>query len=104
MHTEALALKAVPNVIGDCPGRNWHRAGRSCGPRRPALALDGTPNKGRLGANALLGVSLAVAHAAAASRGQELYVHLNRLWRERLDPVKTTRIAGGPECRCPWST
>ena len=50
------------------------------------IALDGTPNKGRLGANAVLGVSLAVAHAAAAARGEELYVHLNRLWRERLGP------------------
>jgi enolase len=52
------------------------------------LALDGTPNKSRLGANALLGVSLAVAHAAAASRGEELFVHLNRLWRDRFDPGK----------------
>jgi enolase len=52
------------------------------------LALDGTPNKSRLGANALLGVSLAVAHAAAASRGEELFVHLNRLWRARFDPEK----------------
>jgi enolase len=48
------------------------------------LALDGTPNKSRLGANAVLGVSLAVAHAAAAACGEELFVHLNRLWRERL--------------------
>ena len=50
------------------------------------IALDGTANKSRLGANAVLGVSLAVAHAAAAVRGEELYVHLNRLWRERLAP------------------
>ncbi|WP_165073561.1 phosphopyruvate hydratase [Paludisphaera rhizosphaerae] len=53
------------------------------------LSLDGTPNKGRLGANALLGVSMAVAHAAAAARGEELFVHLNRLWKaksEGLDP------------------
>jgi len=47
------------------------------------IALDGTPNKSRLGANAVLGVSLAVAHAAAVSRGEELYVHLNRLWRQK---------------------
>jgi enolase len=47
------------------------------------IELDGTPNKSRLGANALLGVSLAVAHAAAAARGEELFVHLNRLWRQR---------------------
>ena len=47
------------------------------------IALDGTRNKSRLGANAVLGVSLAVAHAAAAARGEELFVHLNRLRRER---------------------
>src|SRR5512143_3726030 len=37
------------------------------------IALDGTPNKGRLGANAILGASLASAHAAAASAGVPLY-------------------------------
>src|SRR5271157_477600 len=57
------------------------------------LELDGTPNKGRLGANALLGVSLAVAHAAAAARGEDLFVHLNRLWQERLEPGDRERIA-----------
>ncbi len=36
-------------------------------------SLDGTPNKARLGANAILAVSLAVAKAAAKSRGVELY-------------------------------
>ena len=40
------------------------------------IGLDGTPNKARLGANALLGVSLAAAHAAAASRRQPLYAYL----------------------------
>ncbi|HYL07092.1 MAG TPA: phosphopyruvate hydratase, partial [Candidatus Udaeobacter sp.] len=40
------------------------------------IELDGTPNKGRLGANAILGVSLAVAHAAAKTKGIELYRHL----------------------------
>jgi enolase len=38
--------------------------------------LDGTPNKGRLGANATLGVSLAAAHATAAASGKPLYRHL----------------------------
>src|SRR3984957_3347785 len=37
------------------------------------LELDGTPNKAKLGANAILGVSLATAHAAAASGGLPLY-------------------------------
>ncbi|UHQ18238.1 phosphopyruvate hydratase [Lysobacter sp. KIS68-7] len=40
------------------------------------IDLDGTENKGRLGANALLGVSLANAHAVAASRGMPLWQHL----------------------------
>jgi len=40
------------------------------------IELDGTPNKSRLGANAILGVSLAAAHAAAASAGQPLWLYL----------------------------
>ena len=40
------------------------------------LALDGTPNKGKLGANAMLGVSLAVAHAAADALGLPLYKYI----------------------------
>ena len=40
------------------------------------IDLDGTPNKGKLGANAILGVSLAVAHAAAAALGLPLYKYL----------------------------
>ncbi|MBN8884234.1 MAG: phosphopyruvate hydratase [Rudaea sp.] len=41
------------------------------------IELDGTPNKGKLGANALLGVSLANAHAAAASKKQPLWQYIN---------------------------
>ena len=41
------------------------------------IALDGTENKSKLGANAMLGVSLASAHAAAASRGMPLYRYLS---------------------------
>src|SRR5262249_51841342 len=40
------------------------------------IAADGTPNKGRLGANAILGISLAAARAAAAETGEPLYRHL----------------------------
>ncbi|MCR9144349.1 MAG: phosphopyruvate hydratase [bacterium] len=43
---------------------------------RLMLAVDGTPNKGKVGANAILGVSLAMAHAAAASAGLPLYRYL----------------------------
>jgi enolase len=41
------------------------------------IALDGTDNKGRLGANAILAVSMAAAHAAAKEAGVPLYRHLN---------------------------
>ena len=40
------------------------------------LDLDGTPNKSKLGANAILGVSMAAARASAAARGLPLYRHL----------------------------
>jgi enolase len=43
---------------------------------RTLIELDGTPNKSRLGANAILGVSLAAAHAAAAEEGQPLWRYL----------------------------
>ena len=44
--------------------------------------LDGTPNKGRLGANAILGISLAASKAAADAAGEPLYVHLHRQVRQ----------------------
>jgi enolase len=59
------------------------------------LELDGSPQKIRLGANALLGVSLAVAYAAAGARGEELFVHLNRLWNQRLSSHDRASIAHG---------
>src|SRR2546426_9460381 len=52
------------------------------------IALDGTPNKGRLGANAILGVSLAVAKAAAAPQGVPPYRHVGGTCaRVRAGPV-----------------
>lgn len=57
------------------------------------LALDGTPNKSKLGANAILGVSLAVAHAAAASRKMPLYRHLGA--DARVLPVPMMNILNG---------
>jgi enolase len=52
-------------------------------------ALDGTPNLGRLGANAVLGVSMATAHAVAAAKRVSLYEHLASL-------VPADARAGGP--------
>jgi enolase len=51
-------------------------AGDQAGVDRAMIELDGTPNKARLGANAILGVSLAVAKAAAAEAGQPLWRYL----------------------------
>jgi enolase len=71
-------LRAVANVTGEIAAAVvGRRAGDQEGLDRVLIELDGTPGKARLGANALLGVSLAAAHAAAASRGLPLYAHLN---------------------------
>ncbi len=61
---------------------------------RALIALDGTPNKGRLGANALLGVSLAVAHAMAAEEGKPLWARLGTAG-EAVLPVPMMNIING---------
>jgi enolase len=58
------------------------------------LALDGTPNKSKLGANAILGVSLAVAKAAANSLGLPLYRYLGGVYAHVL-PVPMMNILNG---------
>ena len=58
------------------------------------LALDGTPNKGRLGANAILGVSMAVARAAAEASSLPLYAYLGGAGARRL-PVPMMNILNG---------
>ncbi|HWV84476.1 MAG TPA: phosphopyruvate hydratase [Capillimicrobium sp.] len=69
--------KAVANVNGEIAeairGRD---ATDQAGLDRAMIDLDGTPNKSRLGANAVLGVSLAAAHAAAAEEGLPLWRYL----------------------------
>src|SRR5215470_6986494 len=58
------------------------------------LSLDGTPNKSKLGANAILGVSLAVAKAAANSLGLPLYRYLGGVYAHVL-PVPMMNILNG---------
>ena len=58
------------------------------------IELDGTPNKSRLGANAILGVSLACAKAAAASRGVSLFRHIGGEEAQTL-PVPMMNILNG---------
>ena len=77
-------LKAVDNVNDQiAPALMGMRAADQICIDEAMIALDGTPNKGRLGANAILGVSLACAKAAAAAAGLPLY-----------------RYLGGPTARC----
>ena len=61
---------------------------------RILIALDGTPNKGRLGANAMLGVSLAVARAAAADTGLPLYRYIGGTGASTL-PVPMMNVING---------
>ncbi len=61
---------------------------------RLLLSLDGTPNKGKLGANAVLGVSLAVARAAANGLGLPLYRHLGGVHARTL-PVPLMNVVNG---------
>ncbi len=83
----------APALLGEAPDQRAVDA--------QLMALDGTPNKSRLGANALLGVSMAVAHAAAAGHGQPLYTHLAGLLDSDVDgagvllPVPMLNILNG---------
>jgi len=61
------------------------------------IKLDGTPNKGKMGANAILGISLAVAKAGAASRGVPLYQHFADLAgnKDLVMPVPSFNVING---------
>ncbi len=88
-------LKAVDNVRKViAPAVTGMECERQEDIDRKMIELDGTPNKGRLGANALLGVSMAVARAAAASRGIPLYRYLGGDDASRL-PVPMMNILNG---------
>lgn len=70
-------LTAVGNVNGEIrDALRGMDADDQEGLDRRLVELDGTPNKGRLGANAVLGASMASARAAAAAAGRPLYRHL----------------------------
>ena len=66
---------------------------------RLMIKLDGTENKSKLGANAILGVSLAVAYAAAATKGLPLYRYLRQTFRLKYRgwklPIATMNILNG---------
>jgi len=88
-------LKAVANVnevLG--PGLLGMDPARQGQIDRMMIEMDGTPNKGKLGANAILGVSMAVARAAAMDCGLPLYAYLGGCGARRL-PVPMMNIING---------
>ncbi|HEY2355424.1 MAG TPA: phosphopyruvate hydratase [Gaiellaceae bacterium] len=87
--------QAVANVNGEIADaiRGFDAADQE-GLDRRLIELDGTPNKGRLGANAILGVSLANAKAAAADAGVSLFRHLGGAEATTL-PVPMLNVING---------
>jgi enolase len=71
---------AVANVNGEIAAALKGRAVDQRAVDSFLIDLDGTPNKGRLGANAILGVSMALARAAANAAGVPLHAHLRQLY------------------------
>src|SRR3954464_14910971 len=87
--------QAVGNVNGEIAGAvAGHDATDQAGLDRTLIELDGTPNKARLGANAILGVSLAAAHAAAAEEGVPLWRYLGGD-AARILPVPMMNVLNG---------
>jgi enolase len=89
-------LKAVANVNGELRSAlvGIEAVGNQAAIDQRMIDLDGTPTKSRLGANALLGVSMATAHAAAAEKGVPLYKYLNPTGPYHL-PVPMMNILNG---------
>src|SRR5689334_3792385 len=91
--------KAVANVNGEIAAAlTGARAAEQGALDRTMIELDGTQNKGRLGANAILGVSLAAAKAAAADSDQPLYRYLAELYgggEPTLLPVPMMNVLNG---------
>jgi enolase len=87
--------KAVAYVAGEIADAVRGRdAADQAGLDRLLIELDGTPNKGRLGANAILGVSLATAKAAAADAGVSLFRYLGGD-EARVLPVPMLNVING---------
>lgn len=88
-------LKAVENVNSIlAPELAGYDATDQVGIDRAMLDLDGTPNKGKFGANAILGVSIAVAKAAAEAAGLSLYQYLGGT-NAKVLPVPMMNILNG---------
>ena len=82
-------LKAVAHINGEIANALAGQPADQTAIDAKMIALDGTPNLGRLGANAILGVSMALARAVASGRGLPVHEHLASL-------VPQEARAGGP--------
>jgi enolase 1/2/3 len=88
-------LQAVENInLTIARELGGHDASAQSEIDRHMIALDGTANKGKLGANAILAVSMAVCRAAARSAGQPLYRYLGGMTAGRM-PVPMMNILNG---------
>ena len=89
-------LKAVANINSELRNAvvGMEAVDNQAAVDQKMIELDGTPTKSRLGANALLGVSMATAHAAAAEKGVPLYKYLNPTGPYHL-PVPMMNILNG---------
>ncbi len=87
------ALAAVDGEIADL--LRGRAASDQAGIDAALVALDGTPNRARLGGNALVATSMAVAHAAAAARGLPLWRHLAETDAQLRLPLPEVQIFGG---------
>ncbi len=88
-------LKAVQNVNElIAPALKGYSVFDQYGVDMKMLEIDGTENKAKLGANAILGVSMAVAKAAAASRGESLFTYLGGVQGRTL-PVPMMNVING---------
>jgi len=102
-HLGKGVLKAVGHVHDDITPALLHKdALDQTALDQVMLDLDGTPNKSRLGANAILGVSMAAARASAAARSIPLYRHLGGEDAVRLPVPMMNVINGGAHTN--WTT
>src|SRR5438046_2069371 len=90
---DVLDRRGTPPVAAEVLGAR--AATDQAGVDHALCERDGTPNKSRLGANAILGVSLACARAAAAARGVPLWKHLDAEGLARLPLPMVNLISGG---------
>lgn len=100
-------MRAVGNVVGEIQAQLKGAAADLPSIDQQLLALDGTSNKHRLGANAILAVSLALARALATHYGEPLYAFLARCYGralpERMPIPQVNLIEGGRHAETPLS-